>query len=613
MDSNKSIGDLVRKLEQEYINGSTTISKYVNFSLSENINKIDAYLNSKHVSGERDSMGREKPFFNIVTAAVNIWYRATDIDRKDIRIKATKQSQITEAFLANAWLQEWMRRENFGAFLNDWGRTLARYGSAILKFVEADGTLHKTVCPWNRMIVDAVNFDANVKIEVLELTEAQLKSKKGYDQEIVEKLLDTLSARQTLDKQDKDNITEYVKLYEVHGQLPLSMLTGREADEKTYVQQMQVLSYVAGKEKGEFDDFILVKGKEANDPYMITHLVAEDGRTQSIGAVENLFEAQWMQNHTVKAIKDQLDLASKLIFQTSDDNFVGQNYLSSVEHGDILIHAPNQPLTELGNNAHDITALQNFGTMWKQLGNEITGISESMLGVNPPSGTAWRQTQALLQESHSLFELFIENKGLHITEMMQKYVLPFAKKKLDTTDEIAATLSEHDIKFVDSKYVPNQAVRNANKKLVNMLLTHDYRNGTPITPEMQESMIEQEKNAIQSQLSEQGTQRFFKPSDVESVTWKDYFKDMEWDLEVEVTNEGGDKNTIMQTLNTAFQTIVAMQGRAMTPEEKLVFNKILTEAGTISPLELSTTRPSNDSSTIPVTTAGGGQQVGATQ
>jgi hypothetical protein len=36
------------------------------FDLCENINKIDAYINSRHVSGKTDSMGREKPFFNIV-------------------------------------------------------------------------------------------------------------------------------------------------------------------------------------------------------------------------------------------------------------------------------------------------------------------------------------------------------------------------------------------------------------------------------------------------------------------------------------------------------------------------------------------------------------------
>jgi hypothetical protein len=51
-----------------------------------------------------------------------------------------------------------------------------------------------------------------------------------------------------------------------------------------------------------------LRARERKDPYMITHLIEEDGRTLSIGAVEYLFDAQWMQNHTVKNMKDLLDL-----------------------------------------------------------------------------------------------------------------------------------------------------------------------------------------------------------------------------------------------------------------------------------------------------------------
>ena len=66
----------------------------------EDLERIEAYLNSKHISGDTDSMGRPKPFFNIVTAAVSIGYRATDIDRKNISVRATKMGQTAIAFIA---------------------------------------------------------------------------------------------------------------------------------------------------------------------------------------------------------------------------------------------------------------------------------------------------------------------------------------------------------------------------------------------------------------------------------------------------------------------------------------------------------------------------------
>ena len=575
----KDVLELVRKLEDNYITGITTIGKYVQFSQHENIEKIDAYLNSKHISGEEDSQGRDKPFFNIVTAAVNIWYRATDIDRKNIRIKATKKSHGIAAFVATIHLQEWMRRHNFGRFLNDWGRSLARYGSTIVKFVEKGGELIPSVVPWNRIISDTVDAEKNPKIEILWMTPAQLLQHPSYDQEIVKQLLETLESRKTVDGQNKDNQSEYIKLYEVHGELPLSYLTGNDNDDDNFTQQMHVVTYVAKKEQGKFDDFCLYSGKEAKDPYKLTHLIAEDGRSQSIGAVEHLFQAQWMTNHSLKAIKDQLDLASKLVFQTSDGNFIGQNVLTAIETGDILIHSLNQPLTLLNNKA-DITALQSFSGQWQVLGKEIVATPEAISGGQQPSGTAWRAIEAQREEAHSLFELMTENKGLHIEEIMREYVIPHLKKKMDTTEELSATLDSEKIYQFDAMYVPNEAIRRDNDQAKKAILSGE------IAYNLDKTTLE---NDIKKELANDGTQRFIKPDELDSVTWKKALKDLEWEVSVDVTSEEIDKKGVLETLTTAFQTVASLAGRPMTPNEQLLFNSILEKTDAISPLQLSQT------------------------
>jgi hypothetical protein len=587
MDKEKSevrendIGALIRKLEHDYVYNTQTISKYVQISMKDILDRIDAYLNSKFIDGDKDSLGRDKPFFNIVTAAVNIWFRSTDIDRKNIRVKPTKSKDVIDAFLATVNLQYWMKKINFGSFLNDWGRSLARYGSSVVKFVEKDGELHSNVIAWNRLIVDPIDFENNPKIEILELTEGQLRQNKNYDQDIVDKLCDALTERRTMDGQTKDQKNDYIKLYEIHLKDKLSYLTGNEEDAEEYVQQMQVLTFVASKEEGKFDDFVLFKGREEKDPYMLTHLIREDGRTLSIGAVEHLFEAQWMMNHTMKSIKDQLDLASKLIFQTSDGSFVGQNALSAIETGDILIHATNQPLTQLANSSHDITSLQSFGNQWKALSNEITGISESMLGNAAPSGTAWRQVETLLQQNQSLFELMTENKSLHLEDMLRIHILPWVKKKMDTSEEVVATLEQYDIQQIDSKYIKNESIRKTNKAIKSSVIAGD----TPTT-EMQAMMTADNASLIQNSLTEQGNTRFFKPSEIGTKTWKELFEDLEWELDIDISGESVDKEaaTTFTTLLTFFAN---KQGMPLTPDEKLVVNKLLSLTGAVSPLELS--------------------------
>ena len=176
-----SIPEIVTNAKQNFLYGSTKLGDYVNFSMHEVVEKITAYINSKHISGDKDSLGRDKPFFNIITAAVNIWYRATDIDRKDIVIRPNKLSNTFLAFMASVILQDWMKRERFGVFLNLWGRTLSQFGSAVTKFVEKDGQLKATVIPWNRLIVDPVDFYALPTIEKIYMTPSQIRKIPKYN------------------------------------------------------------------------------------------------------------------------------------------------------------------------------------------------------------------------------------------------------------------------------------------------------------------------------------------------------------------------------------------------------------------------------------------------
>lgn len=588
----KSIGELVRQMEQDDKFGNTSISKYVTFGLRENVEKIDAYLNSKHISGERDSKGREKPFFNIVTSAVNIWYRATDIDRKHIKIRATKAKHKVLAFLATILLQEWMNKSAFGVYLNKWGLTLARYGSAVTKIIEKDGELFCEIIPWNRMICDPIDFENNPKIEKIWLTPAQLSMRKGYNKEMVRKLMDAHASRTTMDGQTKDNKSEYILLYEVHGNLSEYYLTNDMKDEDNFIQQMNVMSYMARKDSPkEFDEYTLYSGKEEKDPYSIDHLIEEEGRVMSQGAVECLFESQWMMNHTVKAIKDQLDLASKLFFQTADGNFLGRNAGSAIDNGDILIHELNKPITEVNNSSHDIISLQNFGNQWQINADRITNTPEAQRGGDPKAGTAWRLQETVIQQSESLFELMTENKGLALENKLRKYIIPHFKKQLDTSEEISAILDDLQIKEIDSLYLPAEATRRANEIVKNDILNktpEDIIKGNLMTPEDQSAIMGNSANQVQQELNGMGSQRFIKPSEISSKTWKEALKDLEWVTEIDITDESVNNKDTLTTLNSVLQTIAnpATAQALQTPEGKLVFNKILENAGGISPLEL---------------------------
>ena len=581
-----SIGSIVRQAETNYTTGSTTISKFVEYSQFDNLNKIEAYLNSKHISSAEDSLGREKPFFNIVAAAVNIWYRATNIARSAIRIKPTKKSHFVPAFIGTIHVQEWMKKTGFEQFLDEWGRTLARYGSALTKWTTKDGKLTATVVLWNRLICDTIEFDGNLCIEKLELTPAQLR-KMDYDKDAVDALIAARTVRQSLDGQQRDNKDDYITLYEVHGELSAEYLKDEndrdDEKEDNFIQQMHVISFIPAERKDEFEDFTLYRGKEKN-PYLMTHLIKEDGRTLGIGAVEHLFDAQWMTNHSQKLIKDQLDLASQLIFQTADKAFAGKNFLKSVVTGDIQVYDKDtgSPLTPIGNNSHDIGALQGFATAWQLLAKDITSTPDALRGNTMPSGTAFRQVALLNQEASSLFEVMTRSKKRYLEQMIREHVIPYIKKQMDTSEEIAATLESQDITKLDQMYVPVEARRRDNAQLKRTILSGGVAHN-------EDMMMLQ--NQIKGELAEQGNQRFIKPSDVSSKTWKQVLKDLEWEVEIEIQNKDMDKQQTAQNLIDLFKIIAnpaTLQAMA-TPQGKLLYEKILTQTNAVSPLELAQT------------------------
>lgn len=600
-----SIYSFVRRQENWYKTGSTQIAKYVSHSLSETVQTIYAYLNSKHISGEQDSLGRDKVSFNIVIAARNIWFRATDLDRKHIVIRETDSDHVVSAFLATIKLQDWMRRERFGVFLNDWGLVLAGFGSAVSKWVMKDGTLIPSVVPWNKIICDAVDFDGNPKIEIFEYTPAQLREKADYDQTIVDSLIQSLTVRMNINGELVDVKPDFVKVYEVHGRFPKSFISGKEEDKTKYEQQMHVISYTKSSVRGKYDNFALFQGYEAEDPYRKDDLIKEDGRTLAIGSVEHLFQSQWMVNHSAKAIKDQLDLASKLIFQTSDPAFVGVNVLSNIETGQILMHKLNEPLSAVPNGSHDVGSLQSYMNQWKALGQEINGVSDSMIGVRPKAGTSWKLNNQQLEESQALFDLMKQNKGLAIEDMLREKIIPYIKRyKLTDTKEIVATLESHQIKKIDSMYVPEEATKRFNKKVIDHVLSTGTR---PIGIDLKAEM-----DQVQNEVDQSGNVRFFKPSEIKSKTWKTIFKDLEWNVEVDVTGEESDTNAILQTLNTALQ-IVVNPGYANNPQAQMIVNKILLSTGRVSPLEINSFSPQAITSAAPPGASVGAPAVGVGQ
>jgi len=540
------------------------ISEHVTHNLYDTLATEDAYLNSVHTSGLTDSLGREKPFFNISVAAANIWWRATDVDTSRIMLLPPSLKKTIQTYAAYALLQNWIRRNNFGLFLNQWGLTLARHGSAVVKFIEVDKKLIASVVPWNRLIVDPIDFYALPRIEKFYKTPAQLKAMAtkghpdyaGYDVKAVQNLIENVTTRKTGRGNQKDNVSKFIELYEVHGELSEEMYkNGKgidvyEGDESNFFQQMHVVSFV--KSDSGFDDYTLFVGKEKQDPYMITHLIEEDGRTKGKGAVEYMFDNQWMVNHTMKNMKDYLDLASMIIFQTADQGFQGRNVITAMQTGDIF--QTQSPISRVDNSVQNIGALTSYLNQWRVGGQDVSATPDALRGSTQPSGTSGLQVQSLQEQALSLFDMMVENKKMYLNTMLRKFILPNLKKNMDTVEEVTAILADDDIKKLDASFVPQEARKQFDKAAADALFNMQ------VPPQFDPATAQAN---VQQSLIAQGNKRTFKPSDMEKKTWSESLKDFEWEVVIE-DGESADKRQLFGALQTFLQVV---KNNALTAPE----------------------------------------------
>ncbi len=571
-----TIFQIVKKAEKNLTDGlPIKIGKYATHNHIEKISTIDAYLNSQHISGPTDSLGREKPFFNIVLLAAYTWFKATDLDRKNITFIPSGVKQRLKALIATLKLRKWMDVKKFGEWLNKWGWTLACYGSAVSKFVEKEGKLIPSVIDWDRMICDPVSFYSGIRAEKLYFTPAELRQQ-PYDQDAIEEVIEKYrTTRTTLDGQKVDVKAEYIGVYEVHGELPLFYLTDKEEDMTTYRQQMHVVFIEANpKDKRKNIEVSLYRGKEEKDPYHIAHLIEQDGRVLSIGAVESVFDPQWMINDAMKKAKDQLDLSSKMIQQTSDDTFLGRNITTDVDVGSILITKENQGLLPVNLGQSNLPHIISFLQTWQAGARDVASIHEAITGEQPPSGTPYRLQALLNTEARGLFNLMRQNKGLYLEEIMKKYVLPHFKKQLKTTEDLIALLDNEELENFDNLSLP--------ARLESELMARLFQDHIPSGEELM--MAVEEQNNIM------GNTRIIKPSRDKNKTWKDYFKDFDMDaIQVEITGENRDKQAIVSNLYAIFQQMMTAPQMFSPKDIKKVFDRLLDEIGMgmIGPLQIS--------------------------
>ncbi|MCK9370995.1 hypothetical protein M0R04_13880 [Candidatus Dojkabacteria bacterium] len=538
------------------------------FSQKEKIKTIEYYNNSKYLNGNKDELGREKPFFNILNAICDVENSAKDIDTKDIQITSDDANHYLESWLLSKDIYVWMKESNFAKTLNDMRDMHTRYGSLLVKKVLKDGELTLELPEWKNTLTDQVDIIKGAIVETHWMTANELSKMSEWKEEGVKQVLDKIKGKGS---------SKRVPVFEIRGEF--SRATYKDAigekysnkDEKEYSYQ---LYYVAGNPvesgKENFVDGCVILYCEDDTERVYKYLARKKkaGRDFGVGVMEEGEEAQVWTNDAVLKQYRAMEYTTKVIGQSASKKLKGRNLLTETDDGTILETEDGKPITSLNLlPSGGLTQYSNLITQWYDQLQKTTSAYAAQRGDTPPSGTPFRLQATVLQQSNSVFKTLQQELGIFLTEIIEDWIMPYLSSRLNREHILAYDFSPEELKEIDSKFTAKQA----NQRAIQEILA-----GNMITQEQYDGWLENYDEFIKQTKS----QRFIQIP-------KDFYKNLKAKVTVNITGEQRNKAATLETLANFLTLYLSNPAAATDPVAQQLLSKAIELSGAgISPINI---------------------------
>lgn len=553
----------LNRQNENYNNGHITLIDGLTFSQWQTLKKIEFYSNSKYLTGDKDELGRDKPFYNIVNYRVNVAVRATDIDVKDIKIISDNPNFAEYAFLYNHEAYEWMKQSDFSLFLNQFGQTRARYGGVLVKKCQykepgEQEELEIEVVPWKNVITDPVDICNGVITEKHYMLPNELAEKRDVWENIDKALKLSSKMEKNMQKGVAQTQTNRIPVYEITGVFneTFDPEIGEEGDETVFKLMRFVIAGEAGKQ------ILLFKEDLEEPPYKYLSWEKVPGRGLGRGVVEEGFEAQRWTNDAVIGETNAMTLSGKVVMVTDSED-VGNNAITDLVNGSVIKVKRGETVQSLSLLPSSFPEYNNLKTSWDTQVQRSTNTFDAVTGETMPSGTPLGSLAIQAQQASSYFDYKREEAGIFITELFNDWVLPFLAKRINKEHILSSEFDNDELMKMDEAFATH---------LVNEEVKAKVLSGLIVSPEEYTAGIEFTKQ----KLAQRGNRRFLEvPSG--------WFKDFKPKVSVIVTKELQDMDVEKKNLEY-ISMILARNPQAMQdPVMAKIIGRMAELSGILSP------------------------------
>lgn len=513
------------------------------FDHVETIKTIDLYYNSKFKTGMYDPLGARKFFFNIVKPACDIATKFIDLDTKDIRLIPTKPDTDLQIWLTQRKLKNWLRENDFGVLMNEISFNLPKYGTVVIKSKKKE---------WKLVNIQNLRMDPSAKC----LDESDFV----YDLSVM--------SRGEIESMKWDNLDELLAGDEQS--FTIYDCYDRKGKKWTHTVKSNLFNYkdknggmVRGtealiNEKYEFQPSTVLFTEEVSKlPYRELHWEKIPGRWLGYGFVEYLEDNQVAMNEAENLERKGLAFKALQIWQTRDDSIGGSNMMTNAQNGDVL--KIDSEITPVAKDNSDLSAFNNTRGNWNGNTERKTFTSDITTGANLPSRTPLGVANLQASLASSYFELKRENYGLFLKEFIEDDAIPAFDKDTAREDILTIVGSDKDIDKMDSAVL---------EILVNKGVA-DYAEKTGFFPSKDKK--DEARQKAMATLKKNPNRYFEIP--------KDYYKEAEYDLEVDITGESIDVGTRSQVIQMGIQIVGTNPGVLQNPVTRALLTQLLALGG----------------------------------
>lgn len=569
----------LNRQNENYNNGYITLIDGLTFSQWQTLKKIEFYSNSKYLTGDKDELGRDKPFYNIVNYRVNVAVRATDIDVKDIKIISDNPNFAEYAFLYNHEAYEWMKQSDFSLFLNDFGQTRARYGGVLVKKCQykepgEQEELEIEVVPWKNVITDPVDIENGVITEKHYMLPNELAEKKDVWENVDKALKLTTKQERNQQKGTAKTETNRIPIYECTGVFPETYdpEIGEGGEETVFKLMRFVVAGEAGKQ------ILLFKEDLEETPYKYLSWEKVPGRGLGRGVVEEGFEAQRWTNDAVIGETNAMTLSGKVVMVTDSED-VGNNAITDLVNGSVIKVKRGETVQSLSLLPSSFPEFNNLKQSWDTQVQRSTNTFDAVTGETMPSGTPLGSLAIQAQQASSYFDYKREEAGVFITELFNDWVLPFLAKRINKEHILSSEFDNDELMKMDEAFATHLVNEEVKKKILS---------GMIVSPEEYMAGIDFTKQ----KLAQRGNRRFLEVP----TGW---FKDFKPKVSVIVTKELKDIDVEKKNLEY-ISMILARNPQAMQdPTMAKIIGRMAELSGILSPGQLASMGSTGQKMSIP--------------